>query len=122
MKKTISFAILHFCVAFTVAYLLTGELLTASLIALIEPAVNTVAFYFHDLGWHKLKPHHSLQAKTSSFALVHFSVAFGVAYMLSGELLTGGVMALIEPAINTVVFFFHERLWRSRQTLALAGV
>ena len=30
-------------------------------------------------------------------------------------------MALIRPAINTVVFFFHERLWRSRQT-ALAGV
>ena len=73
MKKTISFAILHFGVAFTVAYLLTGELLTASLIALIEPAVNTVAFYFHDLGWHKFKPNHSLQAKTSSFALVHFS-------------------------------------------------
>ncbi len=48
MKKTISFAVLHFTVAFTVAYLLTGELLTASLIALIEPAVNTVAFYFHD--------------------------------------------------------------------------
>mgnify|MGYP002175560355 CR=1 FL=1 len=44
MKKTISFAILHFSVAFTVAYLLTGELLTASLIALIEPAVNTVAY------------------------------------------------------------------------------
>jgi uncharacterized membrane protein len=120
MKKTISFAILHFGVAFTVAYLLTGELLTASLIALIEPAVNTVAFYFHDLGWHKLKPSHSLQAKTSSFALVHFSVAFAVAFLLSGELLTGGVMAIIEPAINTVVFFFHERLWRARQQLALA--
>ncbi|HDZ8846764.1 MULTISPECIES: DUF2061 domain-containing protein [unclassified Aeromonas] len=120
MKKTISFAILHFGVAFTVAYLLTGELLTASLIALIEPAVNTVAFYFHDLGWHKLKPNHSLQAKTSSFAVVHFSVAFGVAFLLSGELLTGGVMAMIEPAINTVVFFFHERLWRARsQQLAL---
>jgi uncharacterized membrane protein len=27
---------------------------------------------------------------------------------------------LIEPAINTVVFFFHERLWRARQQLALA--
>lgn len=104
MKKTISFAILHFGVAFTVAYLLTGELLTASLIALIEPAVNTVAFYFHDLGWHKLKPKHSLQAKTSSFAVVHFSVAFGVAFLLSGELLTGGVMAMIEPATKNPTF------------------
>ncbi|MGL4639015.1 MAG: DUF2061 domain-containing protein [Shewanella sp.] len=51
---------------------------------------------------------------------MHFSVAFGVAYLLSSELLTGGVMAMIEPAINTVVFFFHERLWRARQSLTLA--
>ncbi|MEG0010029.1 MAG: DUF2061 domain-containing protein [Aeromonas sp.] len=120
MIKTISFACLHFAVAFTLAYLLTGELLTASLIALVEPAVNTVAFYFHDLAWHKFKPNHSLQAKTSSFAVVHFSVAFSVAFLLSGELLTGGVMAMLEPAVNTVVFFFHERLWRARQRLALA--
>ena len=53
--------------------------------------------------------------------MVHYSVAFGVAFLLSGELLTGGVMAMIEPAINTVVFFCHERLWRARsQQLALA--
>ncbi|MCX7134676.1 DUF2061 domain-containing protein [Aeromonas sp.] len=64
--------------------------------------------------------------KTISFAILHFGVAFTVAYLLtvafllSGELLTGGVMAIIEPAINTVVFFFHERLWRARQQLALA--
>ena len=120
MKKTISFAALHFTVAFTLAYLLTGELLTASLIALIEPAVNTVAFYFHDVAWYKFKPSHSLQAKTSSFALVHFSVAFGVASLLSGELMTGGVMAMIEPTINTAVFFFHERLWRAHRQLVPA--
>ncbi|ALP43245.1 DUF2061 domain-containing protein [Aeromonas schubertii] len=120
MKKTISFAGLHFTVAFTLAWLLTGELLIASLIALIEPMVNTVAFYFHDLGWHRLKPRHSLQAKTASFALVHFSVAFTVAWLLSGELLTGGLMALVEPAVNTLIFFFHERAWRCRHTLAIA--
>lgn len=51
---------------------------------------------------------------------MHFSVAFGVAFLLSGELLTGGVMAMLEPAVNTIVFFFHERLWRARQRLALA--
>ena len=120
MKKTISFAVLHFSVAFTVAYLLTGELLTASLIALIEPAVITGALCNRAPGPHQPKPGHRLHRKPSSSALLHFSVAFAVAYLLSGELLTGGVMALIEPAINTVVFFFHERLWRSRQTLALA--
>ncbi len=55
MKKTISFAILHFTVAFTVAYLLTGSLLVGGAMALLEPSINTVAFYFHELVWKKIE-------------------------------------------------------------------
>ena len=50
-------------------------------------------------------------AKTASFAILHFSVAFTVGYALTGSALVGGTIALIEPAINTVVFFFHEKAW-----------
>jgi uncharacterized membrane protein len=49
--------------------------------------------------------------KTITFAILHFGVAFTVAYLLTGSALIGGLMALIEPAINTVVFYFHERAW-----------
>ena len=49
--------------------------------------------------------------KTLTFAALHFTVAFSVAYLLTGSMLIGGLMALIEPAINTVVFFFHEKAW-----------
>ena len=55
MKKTITFAIMHFAVAFTVAYLLTGSMIVGGLVALVEPAVNTVAFYFHEMVWKKLE-------------------------------------------------------------------
>lgn len=51
MKKTISFAMIHFTVAFTVTYLMTGSLLIGSALALIEPAINTVAFYLHEKAW-----------------------------------------------------------------------
>lgn len=50
-------------------------------------------------------------AKTASFAVAHMTVAFTVAYVLSGSLLVGGAVALVEPAINTVVYFFHEKVW-----------
>ncbi|HKJ52892.1 MAG TPA: DUF2061 domain-containing protein [Gammaproteobacteria bacterium] len=50
-------------------------------------------------------------SKTASFAAVHFSVAFSVAYLISGNPLVGGAIALIEPAINTVAYHFHERVW-----------
>ncbi|MDO3380865.1 DUF2061 domain-containing protein [Gilvimarinus algae] len=57
MIKTITFAVLHFTVAFTVTYLLTGDILVGSAVALIEPAINTVAFYFHELGWNRWGAH-----------------------------------------------------------------
>ncbi|WP_341501930.1 DUF2061 domain-containing protein [Gallaecimonas sp. GXIMD4217] len=49
--------------------------------------------------------------KTLTFACVHMSIAFAVAYLMTSSLLVGGVMALVEPACNTVAYFFHERLW-----------
>ena len=55
MKKTITFAVMHFSVAFTVAYLLTGSMLIGGLMALVEPAINTVAFYFHEKVWHNIE-------------------------------------------------------------------
>ncbi|HNB28666.1 MAG TPA: DUF2061 domain-containing protein [Alphaproteobacteria bacterium] len=49
--------------------------------------------------------------KTLSFAAVHFTVAFTIGYLLTGSVLVGGTMALIEPACNTVAYHFHEKAW-----------
>ncbi|MDD1796006.1 DUF2061 domain-containing protein [Enterovibrio makurazakiensis] len=119
MKKTISFAVIHFTVAFTVAYILTGDILLGSLIAMVEPMVNTVAFYFHEKAWDskllKRTMNNNPGRKTASFAVVHFSVAFGVVYLLTGDILIGSVMAMIEPCINTMAYYFHERVWQNKE-------
>lgn len=57
MAKTATFAGIHFTVAFSVTYALTGDVLIGSAVALVEPAINTVAFYFHELGWKKFEAH-----------------------------------------------------------------
>jgi uncharacterized membrane protein len=44
-------------------------------------------------------------------------VAFGVAYLLTGDVVIGGAVALIEPAVNTVAFYFHERAWSAYERL-----
>lgn len=51
-------------------------------------------------------------SKTLSFALLHFSVAFLLGWLFTGSLLVGGALALVEPACNTIVFHFHEKLWK----------
>ncbi len=49
--------------------------------------------------------------KTLSFAVMHVSIAFSVTYLLTGDIIVGGAVALIEPAVNTVGYFFHEKIW-----------
>jgi uncharacterized membrane protein len=50
--------------------------------------------------------------KTITFAVMHFSIAFAVVYAMTGSLLMGGAVAIVEPAVNTVAFHFHEKIWK----------
>ena len=63
MIKTITFAILHFSVAFSVAYILTGSIGGSSAVALVEPIVNTVVFYFHEKAWNRYEKNKSEKQK-----------------------------------------------------------
>jgi len=49
--------------------------------------------------------------KTLTFAGIHFSIAFGVAYALTGDVVVGGLVALVEPMVNTVGYYVHEKIW-----------
>jgi uncharacterized membrane protein len=53
---------------------------------------------------------HSL-AKTGTFAVVHFAVAFTIAYLLTGSVAIASALALLEPLANTVAYLLHERAW-----------
>jgi len=54
--------------------------------------------------------------KTLTFGAVHMSVAFTVAYVMTGSVTVGGAIALVEPVINTIAYFFHERAWEQLRT------
>ena len=51
-------------------------------------------------------------SKTLSFAAVHFTTAFAVGWAVSGSVVVGGALALVEPFCNTIAFHFHEKFWR----------
>ncbi|RJF93579.1 DUF2061 domain-containing protein [Sphingomonas cavernae] len=50
--------------------------------------------------------------KTLSYLSIHLTIGFSVAYALTGSASVAGGIALIEPCINAVAFFFHEKAWR----------
>lgn len=51
LKKTLSYYIMHITVAMLVAYMVTGNLWIAITLSMLEPTVQTVAFFFHEKVW-----------------------------------------------------------------------
>jgi uncharacterized membrane protein len=49
--------------------------------------------------------------KTLTYLCVHLLVGFSVAYAFTGSLRIAGAIALVEPCINAVAYFFHEKAW-----------
>ena len=64
--------------------------------------------------------------KALGFSVVHFFVGITVAFALTGQWAVALGVALVEPAINAVIIYFHAR-WeegagtRSSGFVALAG-
>ena len=53
LLKTTSYAVMHMVVAILVAYAWSRSWVIALGIGLIEPCVQTVAFFFHEMAWHR---------------------------------------------------------------------
>jgi uncharacterized membrane protein len=49
--------------------------------------------------------------KTITFTAMHISIAFTVVYLMTGSVMVGGAVALVEPLCNAVGYFVHERIW-----------
>jgi len=59
--------------------------------------------------------------KTFTYLSIHLTVGFSVAYAFTGSVTLAGGIALIEPCINAVAFFFHERAWQRFDARRAAG-
>jgi uncharacterized membrane protein len=49
--------------------------------------------------------------KTGSYYLIHICVAALVAYAVTGNLIASLTLSLLEPTVQAVAFFFHEKAW-----------
>ena len=59
---------------------------------------------------------------TLSFLALHLIVGFSVAYAFTGSFALAGGIALVEPLVNAVVFFFHERAWEEGKRPAILDI
>ncbi|MCE5364835.1 DUF2061 domain-containing protein [Pseudomonas sp. GLN_6] len=71
MLKTLTFTLMHFCIAFGVTYALTGSVAASGLVAAIEPLCNSVGFYFHEKVWQRFEGHSAQAPKQPKHAWLH---------------------------------------------------
>jgi len=58
-----------------------------------------------------IRAHLPTLKKTASYYLMHITVAAAVAYLVTGDLLVSLTLSLLEPTVQAVAFFFHEKAW-----------
>ena len=59
--------------------------------------------------------------KTGSYYVVHVCVAAMVAYAVTGNLWAAFTLSLLEPTVQAVAFFFHEKAWARRVAAPAVG-
>ena len=59
--------------------------------------------------------------KTASYYVMHITVAAAVAYAVTGDLMMAFALSLLEPTVQAVAFFVHEKLWSRAASPAVAG-
>lgn len=52
--------------------------------------------------------------KTLSYYIMHITVAMIVAYVITGNLWMAVTLSLVEPTVQAVAFFFHEKVWNKK--------
>ena len=49
--------------------------------------------------------------KTVSWRITGSGATFGISYMISGNIVVAGSIAIIQLVSNTILYFIHERVW-----------
>ncbi len=49
--------------------------------------------------------------KTCSYFIMHVTIAIIVAYIVTGSWLVAATLSIIEPSVQAIAFFFHEKIW-----------
>jgi len=52
--------------------------------------------------------------KTASYYVMHITVAALVGYAVTGDVWMALTLSLLEPTVQAVAYFFHEKAWSRR--------
>lgn len=66
--KTVTYCLMHFCVAIAVAYIISGNWAIALSIGILEPLVQTIFFNLHERKWNSARANYKRRFMDSGLA------------------------------------------------------
>lgn len=60
---------------------------------------------------HLLRRHATALTKTASYSVIHVVVAALVAYAVTGSWMAALALSLLEPGVQAVAYFVHDKAW-----------
>ena len=115
LLKTSCYYVIHVLVAAGVTFAVTGDWKSALTLSLLEPSIQAVAYFLHERAWAKAMPmRYRTLVKTMTYYVMHLTVAASTAYAVTGDLVAALTLSLLEPTVQMVSFYLHEKFWEKK--------
>lgn len=120
IAKTVTWRIVGTIDTVLLSWLITGSPLTGLKIGLAEVITKMVLYYLHERVWFKInlsKEGHTLEskkrhiAKTITWRFVGTLDTMTLAWIISGNPLTGLKIGFAEIITKMILYYLHERAW-----------
>lgn len=114
LAKTITWRIIGTCDTILLAWIISGDPMIGLQIGFVEVVTKMLLYYFHERVWYRINISGANQRhllKTVSWRLVGTLDTFLLAWIITGNAVTGAKIGLVEVVTKMVLYFLHEKMW-----------
>ncbi len=119
IAKTITWRIVGTIDTFILSWVITGDPLTGLKIGLLESASKMLFYYVHERVWFNIKTGVTKSgdskkrhiAKSVTWRIVGTIDTIILAWVVTGNPLTGLKIGVVEIFTKMILYYFHERAW-----------
>ena len=120
IAKTITWRLIATVDTILLSWLITGNPLTGLKIGIAEVFTKMILYFFHERVWFKInlsKDGKVLEsrkrhiAKTITWRLIGTLDTMIIAWVISGNPLTGLKIGIAEVLTKMIIYYLHERVW-----------
>ena len=114
--KTITWRIIGTTDTIILSWIISGNPLTGLKIGAVEIVTKMILYYFHERIWHrsKIKKNNKRHLfKTVTWRTLGTLDTIIIAWVITGNGLTGLKIGLAEVVTKMILYYFHEKLWHN---------